>query len=472
MYKVFYIVALFMISLFAQTNPLHVKVDIYSNASFITKSFQIKSQGVISLKLPAQTNLENISIKTKNCNTSNLSLSNPKKFKNQEIEKLTIKIEDLNNQITSLKEKNNLLKTLSLKDKKGKEISTTLDYFSKNFMQDIRSISDLKIKLRAANERLKMLQNQKASQYKNLHISFTCRDKGIMKVTYPEYNFRIRHFYDIKANSNTLQVQFIKKIKIIQKTGEDFENLDIYAHSNAYNQSVAPMPFYPKYLNFYPKKRVLMSKSMPVAMENTAINAKSIYRENLTTSSFVALLVKIKNNQEKIVELDKQIKNIKFQNDIDGYGTSRAYLKAKFKSDRYYQSAQAYIYLDNNQVGTRRLPNIKKDAKVSLYFGKNQNIKIKKTLQRRFSESEFFGSKQINTQVWQYKISNVGKTMQKINLIERLPISQNEDIKVEPLFDTKKAKIDKKGKTIWSFNLAPSEIKTIKFGYKTTKPKK
>jgi len=465
MYKIFYLFMALLASLFAQTNPLHVKVDIYSNASFITKSFQIKNQGNITLKLPAQTKLENISIKTKNCDTSNLSLSNPKKSKNKEIKKLVMKIEDLNNKIVSLREKNNLLKTLSLKNKKGKEISTTLEYFSKNFMQDIQNISDLKVKLQAANERLKILQNQKASKYKNLNISFTCRDNDIIKITYPEYNFKIRHFYDIKANSDTKKIQFIKKIKIIQKTGEDFENLDIYAHSNAYNQSVAPMPF-------YPRKSLMMAKSMPVAMDKAGINAKSIYRENLTTSSFVALHVEIKNNQEKVIELDKRTKNIKFENDIDGYGTSRAYLKAKFKSDKYYQSAQAYIYLDNNQVGTRRLPNIKKGASVSLYFGENQNIKIKKTLLKRFNESEFFGSKQINTQVWQYKITNVGKTIQKINLIERLPISQNEDIKVEPLFDTKKAKIDKKGKTVWSFNLDTGKTKTIKFGYKTIKPKK
>lgn len=472
MFKFMMMSMLLFFSLYAKVFPVHTKIDIYKNISFMTKTFQVKNQDFISLKLPAQTNLENISIKTTKCFASNISLSSPKNYKNQEIKKLSIKIEDLNNQIRSLKERNNLLKTLSLKGKNDKEISATLGYFSKNFIQDMRNISDLKIKLRNANEKLKIIQNQKAIKYKNLNISLSCKESGIVKITYPEYNFKIRHFYNIEANSNTLQVQFIKKIKIIQKTGEDFKDLDIYAHSNRYNHSIAPMPFYPRYLNVYPKRELLMKKSMPVAMDMATVEGKSIYRENLTTTSFVALHVKLQNAKEKIIILDRQTKKIKFQNDIDGYGSLHAYLGTKFKSSRYYQGAQAFIYLDSNQIGTRNLPDIAKDTQINLYFGENQNIKIKKTLQKRFNESKFFGNREINTQVWQYKITNIGKTIQKINLIERLPISQNEDIEVEPLFDTKNAKIDKKGKTIWSFNLSPSKMKTIIFGYKTTKPKK
>jgi len=472
MYRIFYLFLILCVSLFAQTNPLHVRVDIYTNTSFITKSFQINNQENISLKLPIQTNLENISIKTKNCDIGGISLSNPKSFENQEIEKLTQKIEKLNIQIISLQETNDMLKTISLKDKKGEYISKTLDYFSKNFMQNIDKISSLKNELKKANERLRILQNQKAQKYRVFNAHTTCKDKEIVQITYPEQNFRIRHFYDIKANSDKMSLAFIKKIKIIQKTGEDFNDLDIYAHSNAYNQTVAPVPFYPRYLNFIQKRKFLMKKSMPMAVDSMSKRANTIYKENLTTSSFVALHVSIKNNQEKIVELSKEVKNIKFENDIDGYGSSRAYLKVKFKSNRYYRSARAFIYLDNNQVGARVLPNIKKESKTNIYFGENQNIKIKKTLQKKFNESEFFGNNQINTQIWKYTITNLSKITQKINLLERLPISQNEKIKVEPLFDTKKAKIDKQGKVVWSFNLAPNETKTIKFGYKTTKPKK
>lgn len=472
MYKIFYLFLAIAVSLYAQTTPAHVRVDIYKNVSFITKSFQINSQKNISLKLPAKINLENISIKTKNCDIGDIALGNPKRFEDENTKKLIKKIEKLNNQIISLQETNNILKTISLKDKKGDDLSKTIDYFSKNFMQNIEKLSSLKTELKKANKQLKILQNQKSKEYKTFNARATCRGKDIVKITYPDSNFKVRDFYDIKADSTNRTLTLTKKIRIIQKTGEDFDNLDIYAHSNIYNRSVAPIPFYPRYLNFYQTKNFLVKKSIPTAMDSMARKVNNKYKENLTTSSFAALHVNIKNNQEKIIELGKVTKNIKFENDIDGYGSSRAYLKAKFKSDKYYTLAPAFIYLDDNQVGTRMLPNIQKGGQTNIYFGENQNIKIKKTLLKRFNESEFFGNNQINTQIWKYKITNLNKIAQKINLIERLPISQNEKIKVEPLFDAKKAQIDKRGKAAWSFKLKPNETKIVKFGYKTKRPKK
>ncbi|NOX16432.1 MAG: DUF4139 domain-containing protein [Epsilonproteobacteria bacterium] len=471
MYKKIYLFLTLAVFLFAQTNPLHVRIDIYANTSFITKSFQVNNQENIYLKLPTQANLENITIKAKNCDISDITLSNPKNSENQETKKLILKIENIQNRMISLQETNDMLKTISLKNRKGEDISKTIDYFSKNYMKNTQKLSALKVELKKANERLKMLQNQKAQKHRIFKAHATCKDKEIVQITYPESNFRIMHFYDIKASSTKMTLTLIKKIKIIQKTGENFNNLDIYAHSNAYNQAVAPTPFYPRYLNVIKKRNSLMKKSISMAMDKVAGQTNTIYRENLTTSSFVALRVSIKNNQEKIVKLGKETKNIKFENDIDGYSSSRAYLKVKFTSNRFYQRARAFIYLDNNQVGSKVLPNIKKDSKTDIYFGENQNIKIKKTLQKKFSKNQFFGDTKITTLVWQYKITNNGKILQKINLIERLPISQNEDIKIKPLFDTKNAKINKIGKTIWSFTLAPNKTKIIKFGYEIKRPK-
>jgi len=378
MYKIFYLFLTLVISLYAQTNPLHVRVDIYKNISFITKSFQINGQKNISLKLPAQINLENISIKAKNCDFNDIVLSNPKSFEDKKSKKLIEKIAKLTNKIASLKETNDILKTISLKDKKGVDLSKTINYFSKNFLQNIVKLDEAKIEVKKANEQLKILRNQKSKKYKIFNANATCRDKKIVQITYLDSNYKIRNFYNIKLESDNRTLILIKKIKIIQKTGEDFDNLDIYAHSNMYNRTISPMPFYPRYLNFNQKSELVLNRAIPVAMESMARKANNKYKENLTTSSFVALHVKIKNNQEKMIKLSQVTKNVKIENDIDGYGTFRAYLKVKFKSDKQYPRAPAFIYLDNNKVGTRVLPNIKKGSKTNLYFGENQNIKVKK----------------------------------------------------------------------------------------------
>ena len=461
-------------SLFGAVAPLHVEVNIYKNVSFLTKQYEFTGTKTLTLNVPFQINLENIDIESKGCKKESLSLTKPLSFESKKTEVLETEISNLKDKIATVQEENGLLKTLSLEKQSVQNAQDTLKFFTKNYTSNLETLSLLKQKLTKMEKELQELQKQQAKEYKKLQITFTCRDKGRAKITYPQPNFRVNDFYEIRADVKHKNLQFIKKIKIIQKSGEDFKNIDIISHSNTYNRRVEPTPFYPRYLNV-PKKRLLYAKSSKVTLLDNAMVrpvAKSKYIQNLTTSAFVLRGINLPNNQEKIFRVENHNYSVIFENDIDGYGSNLAYLKANFKSDRYYQSSRAYIRLGENQVGVINLNRIKKGEKRDIYFGENQNIKVKKNLLKRYNESEFFGGKQINTQVWQYKITNQSNTTQKINLIERIPISQNEDIEIEPLFDAKKAKINKKGRVVWSFTLTPSETKTIKFGYKTKKPKK
>ncbi len=472
MFRLVSILSLFSIILYASVSPLHVEVNIYKNISFMTKRYSLSGTKVVSLHAPSQISLEDIIIETKGCKKESIKLSSAKPLKTQAEEKLKLKIIDLNNQIISFQENNRLLKTLSLKEKNLQTAQRTLKFFTKNYALNLQQISTLNRELNRAKKELQEIQNQKAKSYKLLAVRFTCRDRGNASITYPQYDFRIDNFYKINGNPKDKSLTFTKKIKIIQKSGEDFKNIDIVSHSNNYNQRVQPSPFFPKYLNIY-KRKVLYAKSVNAMVEDSVMQpiAETKYMQNFTTFAFVLKGVNLPNNQEKIITLEDKKYLVSFQNDIDGYASNLAYLKASFKSDKYYRNSRAYIELEGDQIGIINLKRIKKAQKVDIYFGENQNIKIKKTLLKRYNESEFFGNNQINTQVWQYKITNQYSKTQKINLIERIPISQNEDIKIEPLFDTKKAKINKKGRVIWSFSLPPNETKTIKFGYKTIKPK-
>ncbi len=460
------ILTLMSATLFAYSQPSHVELNIYKNAAFMTKIFDIQGKTDISLSLPAQSQLENIKIKSKTCLANNIRLSKPKIVTNKEIKELKNEILHLNTLLQNAIEKNNILSTISLKNKKIDEMEAILNFFDKQFLENSQEISKLKEEITDANKKLKNLQNRQIKNFKEFNASFTC--KGTLKITYPQYDFSLNNFYEFWADSSKNRLTIIKKIKILQKSGFDFEHLDIYAHSNSYNQKIAPRPFYPRYLR--QTKARMSDKSVAYDAQNQLTKVAS-YRENFSTSSFVLKNVNLKNSNEKIFTLEKKILNITFSNDIDGYGSTLAYLKTKFQSDKVYQRAISYIYLDSNEVGKRVVPFIKKGDFKSIYFGENQNIKVKKRLEKRFSKNEFFGNTQITTTVWQYKITNISKITQKINLIERLPVSQNEDIKVKPLFDAKNAKMQKNGKVIWSFNLTPNKTKIVKFGYEIKKPK-
>jgi hypothetical protein len=457
----------FTTALFAYSSPSHVELNIYKNSSFMTKTFDIQGKNDISLSLPSQIQLEQIKIKSNRCDKNSARLSLAKTQANEKIIDLKNKILTLSVLMQSANEKNNILTTISLKDKDTVEMKQILSFFDKQFLKNSKKISTLKEELAKANKELKKLQSGQRNKYKEFEISLTCKSKGQVKITYPQFGFEVNNFYEFRANTLKKQLTFTKKIEIKQKSGFDFDKLDIYAHSNAYNQKVAPYPFYPKYLR---QQREKMLKSMAVSFDGVR-QAKNMvtFRRNFSTSSFVLRNVSLKNNQTKIFALEKKTININFSNDIDGYASTLAYLKTKIKSDKVYQRAISYIYLDDNEVGKIMTPYIKRGDFWSIYFGENQNIKVKKTLLKRFNESEFFTNNKKNRQIWLYKIKNSSNIAQKINLIERLPISQDESIEVKPMFDTKNAKISKNGKVIWNFTLQPNEEKNIKYGYTVTK---
>jgi len=451
--------------LFAYSKPSHVELNIYKNAVFMTKIFDIYGKTDISLPLSAQSQLENIKIKSKTCFAKNIKLSMPKTVTNKDIKELKNQLLRLNILLQNATEKRNILTTISLKDKNTEDTRKAFEFFGKEFLKNTQEISKLKKEILDIKNKLNILQSKQRKNFKEFSATFAC--EGKVRITYPQYDFSLNNFYEFWANTSRKQLTIIKKIKILQKSGFDFKNLDIYAHSNTYNQKVAPTPFYPRYLR---KNRLKMSADKSVAYD--AINGvarASSFRENFSTSSFVLKNVSLKNDNEKIFTLEKKNLNIEFSNDIDGYASTLAYLKTKFRSDKTYQRAISYIYLDNNEVGKRVVPFIKKGDFRSVYFGENQNIKVNKILLKRFNESAFFTNNTKNTQIWLYKIKNNSNIAQKINLIERLPVSQDESIKVKPLFDTKKARIDKQGKVIWIFTLNPNEKKDIKYGYTVTK---
>jgi len=467
MLKNIILLTLMFTALFAYSQPSKVKLNIYKNTSFMTKIFDIQGKDNISLSLPSQVQLESIKIISKNCYINRTKLSSTKILTNQQILDLNEKILQLKILIKSANEKNRILTTVSLKNKDTGEMKQILSFFNEEFSQNNKKIAKFKEELIKVNKELKKLQNRQIKRFKKLSLSFTCKNKGQVKITYPEYDFKINNFYEFSADTSQKRLIFTKKIKITQKSGFDFNNLDIYAHSNIYNQKVAPYPFYPRYL-MQSRKR-LLKEAMVSSDKVMSSNKAASFKRNFSTSSFVLKNISLKNDNPKIFTLEKKTINIKFSNDIDGYASSIAYLKIKFKSDKVYQRAVSYLYLDGNEVGKIMTSYIKRGDFWSIYFGENQNIKVKKTLLRRFNESEFFTNNKKNTQIWLYKIKNTSNISQKIDLIERLPISQDENIEVKPLFDTKNAKINKKGKVIWRFSLKPNEEKTIKYGYTVTK---
>jgi uncharacterized protein (TIGR02231 family) len=107
-----------------------------------------------------------------------------------------------------------------------------------------------------------------------------------------------------------------------------------------------------------------------------------------------------------------------------------------------------------------------------LNLGVDSSIKVeRKRISEKIEQTGFIGDNRRTNFSYEITLTNLKKTPQSIVVIERLPISQHEKIKVE-LQKPRDLKPDEDGKLNWKLTLQPAEKKTIELSYWVEWPKK
>lgn len=462
------------VTLFANTPPLHVALDMYQNLSFISKTYALNQTGDIVTMVPSNLTLENIkNVISEACEITNSSLSDSIKVKDSLSDKqegLTLEKDRLTYQINALEAKESLLKSLSLKNEnEPSKIDQISSYLTATLVKNYQELDSLKKELQTVEEELK--KSTRASRdYKELEISYTCNSQNSqLQVQYPLHNIAYTSFYDISASITNKSVSIEKNANLDYRGVENFDLIDFNLYSYAYNVNVAPQPFYPEYLG---EAKKVLYKTM--AVNNVAMRESSdlvqVAHEELATKSVYhikgAILI---SGDKNLLHVDKEVTDASFTTAIDGYGTSKAYLQATITTKKDYEQGFAKYALNSNPIAARQLEGIKKGRETTLYFGEDEQVQVEKELIKTLDEKAFFGDKRISTQNWRFKIINKKPSSTEIRFIHRTPVSKDANIIVKtiavPNFNTQ----DAEGKTVWNFTLEPNEGKSIIFGYEVSK---
>jgi len=444
-----------VVSLVAATVPINVELDIYSNKAFLSKSYYLNQSGEVTIKIPQNITIDKIRYSLEErCAVDNSTIIKPKN--KEDIQRIV----ELTNKIKALKAKENLLKTISLKDiQQSEQIENLSNLLVDKLTQNMSEIENLKQQL---------IELDKKSKIKNseLTIAYTCeRDTGKIKIIYPIDMIKYTPFYNISANINNKSVTIEKKATLIYRGVENYDDIDLNIYSYRYNQDVVPQPFYPRYLE---EKKVLYAKNM-LAMDSIQKSSPRkimMKHQELATKSFYKIKsISLKKDEKNLIHVDKTILDASFKNIIDAYGSNKAYLQATIKTKKNYSGAQANYFLNQNPISTRYMEKIKKGQSTQLYFGENEYIQITKKLIKTLNEKTFFRDKKVSTQNWKYTITNKKPYSTDVEFITRVPVSKDANIKVKtlalPKFDSQSAE----GKTIWNLELQPNGKKEIIFGY-------
>jgi len=476
---------------FANVNTNIKSLDIYKNKSFVTQELNIlnTSSDLIGMVYLADIRFSvnglckigdtNVSINNYSKDKLSIAIKNTKRelaFKRNEIKSVKNEI----NSLSSIKYEKDAVNLQNIKD--------VSSFIKKETINNYNLIYTYEEELRKLNEKLNDLSLKKHSDiYSKINYNITCEKDSTVRITYPISNVLVDNVYEINAKSKENKVEIKNSAFLLQSSGFDFENIDINLFSYYYENQLNPNTFIPLYLDEEKKrifKRVANSKMsvvedkemMEVSMMNSSparMKVRSKYKESATRAYFKASNVNLKSGVNNQVTFSNETYDTKNTIEIDAYSTAKAFYKVAFNSPKLYTSLNTKVYLDSAFVGKSYLKEIKKDKESYLYFSEDKFIDVKKELIKDMKEEPFFSMSKLKTEkLWKYTITNNHKIKKTISLVERVPVSKHEDIKVKLISKIKYTKKDANGKISYDFNLEANEKKIIEFGYEVEKPYK
>ena len=181
--------------------------------------------------------------------------------------------------------------------------------------------------------------------------------------------------------------------------------------------------------------------------------------------------INLAKGESKYITYDTQKMDANFSVFADFYGSLKAYNVASLKLNDDLTPAKTQFYVNGVSVGSPSEFEMKaKDESSQLFLGQNELIELKKERLNKFKKSSFLGKDRISEEGYEISVKNNSSKSVDVTLVDRVPVSADEAVKVEIKgFDKKD--ISKDGKVELKFSLAPKEEFKKEYSYKITKPK-
>lgn len=465
--------------LFATVPQIKI-LELYPNSSFLTYKFIASSSG-IKVDMPDFVEKQSISIDSE-CRVEKIILS-PKQvikdnFQNV-VDKLIKEKELLSKKLETIKAKNALLKGYDFKNISVEKLKSSTKIFESLLFDGLDEQGKLEKEMLDTDEQLqKMYKKRSYKKKKSLEVYIDCDSNSLTTITFPLQGVSYNGLTLFDANSKTKKLQILQEAFITHSLGDILKNVDINLYSYAFSNPKTPVPFFPNYLDLYkPMVQKMASQEMIASAPTKSVAYDSMYKEaheNETRTKRVweAKGVNLVAGEENEIIFNEQNSNIEFANYIDGYGSMKAYFEGEFFPKQSIINQKSKFLLDGVLVGVRYIDKMEKGKSAKIYFGRNDFISVKKKIDKDLTDESIFGTSKKTQKLWNYTIENSQAIPESIILVERIPVSKHEKIKVELLGSDKPNKISKDGKVVWQFILEPKQHKKINFGYSVTQPLK
>jgi len=296
--------------------------------------------------------------------------------------------------------------------------------------------------------------------------------------------------YDLRAQSTKKPLEIVYKGKIYQKTGQDWNNIKLFVstYRTSYNQNrpvLSPLYVaeYAAYNNedakvgYMQKAKAEISNSYQMRAE---VSEPSQIPVATVSDNQMNILYELNYNQtivsqekEQYVILDKKNVEANYKYHTVPKLNNQVFLMAFVKNWQNLNliSGETNIYFEDNYIGKTNITSnyVKDEFPISL--GVDERIVVKRIKLEDKTAQKSFNSNKWETESYEISIRNNTKESIELEILDQIPLSENQKITVKILNIGDGNYDDKTGSILWNRKINSGVSEKINFSYEVKYPK-
>lgn len=296
--------------------------------------------------------------------------------------------------------------------------------------------------------------------------------------------------YDLRAQSTKKPLEVVYKGKIYQKTGQDWKNIKLFVstYRPSYNQNRPILsPLYVAEYNAYNNEDVVAgyNKVKKAEMSNSyqmraEVAGSSQIPVATVSDNQMNVLYELNYNQtivsqekEQYVILDKKNVESTYKYHTVPKLNNQVFLMAFVKNWQNLNliSGEANIYFEDNYIGKTNITSnyVKDEFPISL--GVDERIIVKRIKIEDKTSQKSLSSNKLETESYEILIRNNTKENIELEILDQIPLSENQKITVKTLNISDGEYDDKTGSILWNRKISSGGSEKINFSYELKYPK-
>ena len=415
----------------------------------------------------------------------------------RQVNLLAIQIKNLNGEQNIIQD--NLKVSTNDKSTPQEQLIKLTEFYRKRMLEIDNQVFELNEKKSVLDESITKINNQFYEEQTHKNINRKELILEILAENEMNLNLGLSYIvsnagwvpsYDLRVLSTKKPLEIVYKGEIYQKTGQDWTNIKLFVstYRPSYNQNRPILsPLYVAEYRAYNNEDVKLGYTKKVAAEIS--NSYQMRAEVATPSqipvatvsdSQMNILYELNYNQtilsqekEQYVILDKKNVESTYKYHTVPKINNQVFLMAFVKNWQNLNliSGEANIYFEDNYIGKTNITSnyVKDEFPISL--GVDERIVVKRNKLEDKTAQKSFSSNKFETEAYEISVRNNTKENIELEILDQIPLSENQKITVKTLNIGDGLYDDKTGSILWNRKINSGATEKISFSYEIKYPK-